>query len=148
MALAGDRDPDPAQKPSTTATESGQPRPAPTITWTIKISARNTGRSQRIEPRKGFYGSFEHATDSSREENGFIPVDIRQLAISRLAPRPPFFISFTDVVRRLRGGFQLLPPELKFPVYKKLDPAAKINLTLACHRFSDRDIEWMTHEEV
>ena len=101
-----------------------------------------------IEPRKGFYGSIEHATDRSREGNGFIPVDIRQLMISRLAPRPPFFIDFTNVGRRMRAGFENLPPELQFPIFENLDPSAMISLTLACHRFSDRDIEWLTHEEV
>ncbi|KAL2041846.1 hypothetical protein N7G274_005630 [Stereocaulon virgatum] len=101
-----------------------------------------------IEPRKGFFGSFEHATDKSREGHGFLPMDIRQLINSRLAPGPPFFNTFTDVGRRMRGGFQRLPNELKDYVYRKLDPAAMTILTLACHRFSNRDIEWLTHEEV
>ena len=112
--------------------------------------AYSTARLKQIliEPRKGFFGSIEHATDSSREGSDFIPVDIRKLVISRLAPGPRFFPTFTNIGRRLRGGVEVLPPELLWPIYECLDPMANINLALACYRFSDRDIEWLTHQEV
>ena len=99
-----------------------------------------------VEPRRGFYTSFEHARDHSRERS--LPAVVRKQMFSRLAPGPSFFMTFTDVGNRLRGGFQLLPPELKDLIFSKLDPATKVNVALAGYRFSDRDIEWLTHKEV
>ena len=63
---------------------------------------------------------------------------------------------------RLRGGFQKLPREIQEMVLearegrrgsthlgrKLLEPGDKVNLVLACWRFSDGEVEWMTHEEV
>lgn len=34
------------------------------------------------------------------------------------------------------------------PGRKLLEPGDKVNLVLACWRFSDGEVEWMTHEEV
>ena len=99
-----------------------------------------------VEPRRGFYTSFERATDRSRET--CLPLEIRNYMSARLAPRPSFFPTFTDIGCRLRGGFERLPPELRNLIYIEFDPATKINVTLACYRFSDHDIEWLTHEEV
>ena len=99
-----------------------------------------------VEPRRGFYTSFEHATGYSREKS--LPAAVRKQMFSRLAPGPSFFRTFTDVGVRLRGGFELLPPELKDLIFSKLDPATKVNVALAGYRFSDRDIEWLTHKEV
>ena len=108
--------------------------PTPKLQWIL------------VEPRRGFYTSFEHATDYSREKS--LPAVVRKQMFSRLAPGPSFFMTFTDVGVRLRGGLERLPPELKDLIFSKLDPATKVNVALAGYRFSDRDIEWLTHKEV
>ena len=99
-----------------------------------------------VEPRRGFYTSLEHATDYSRERS--LPAVLRKQMFSRLAPGPSFFTTFTNVGGRLRGGLERLPPEIKDLIFSKLDPATKVSVALAGYRFSDRDIEWLTHEEV
>jgi len=102
-----------------------------------------------VEPRRGFFGFVEHAVDHSRDENhGFLELAFRRLLITKLAPRPEFFRRFTDISRRLRGGFERLPPELRDNIYAHFDIGTNINVTLAGYRFSDQDIMWMTHEEV
>lgn len=101
-----------------------------------------------VEPRCGFYGSVENATDKSREGDGYLPIDLRRLILHRLAPRHPFFSNFTNIGRRLRGGFENMPVEIHDMIFRRLDATTKINVTLACFRFSDRDIEWLTHEIV
>ena len=108
--------------------------PTPKLKWIL------------VEPRRGFYTSLEHATDYSRERS--LPAVVRKQMFSRLAPGPSFFMTFTNVGARLRGGFERLPPELKDLIFSKLDPATKVNVALASYRFSDHDIEWLTHEEV
>ena len=102
-----------------------------------------------VEPRRGFFGSVEYAVDRSRDENhGFLDRTFRRLLITKLAPRPEFFRSFTDVNSRLRGGFERLPSELRDNIYNHFDIATNINVALACYRFSNQDIMWMTHEDV
>ena len=68
--------------------------------------------------------------------------------ISRLAPLSPFFSNFTNIRRRMRGGFHRLPIEISELIFGFMDAETKINVTLAAYRFSDRDIEWLTHEEI
>ncbi|MCJ1280238.1 hypothetical protein MMC21_008065 [Puttea exsequens] len=102
-----------------------------------------------VEPRRGFFGSIEHAVDPSRTtSHGFLERQFRGLLLSKLAPRPAFFPSFTDVGNRLRGGFEHLPREIRDHVYNLLDIETSINVTLACYRFSDQDIFLLTHIEV
>ena len=98
-------------------------------------------------PRHGFYGCIEHATDASRECK-YLPPLVRQQMRARLAPRPQFFQTFTDVGARLSGGFQRLPAELRDQVFRQMDIETLISVALAGFRFSDRDIEWLTHEEI
>lgn len=99
-------------------------------------------------PRHGFYGSIEHAIDPSRADRGYIPRQLRRPMFSRLAPLPSFFLHFTDMRRRMRGGFQRVPVELFNHIFRHADIETMINVTLASFRFSDRHIEWLTHEEV
>ena len=99
-----------------------------------------------VEARPGFYGSVENATDASNQE--YLPPELRRLILNRLAPRPPFFSYFTSIGERLRGGFEFLPTEIRDSIFRLLDPATSINVTLACYRFSNRDIEWLTHKHV
>lgn len=101
-----------------------------------------------VEPRHGFFDSMEHATDTSRIDTGFLPEQLRRLMISRLAPRPSFFNDFTNIGQRLRGPFIRLPMEIRYHIFHHMDPDTMINVTLAAFRFSDRHIEWLTHEEV
>lgn len=101
-----------------------------------------------IEPRRGFYVSLGRAADPSNDDDKYIPPDLRHLILNRLTPRDEFFRSFTSVALRLRGGFDRLPAELRDDVFRGLDPADNINVVLACFRFSDQDIEWLTHETV
>ncbi len=102
-----------------------------------------------IGPRRGFFGFVEHAVDYSRDEHhGFLNCAFRRLLIAKLAPRSEFFRRFTDVTLRMRGGFERLPPELRDSIHGHFDIETNINVALACYRFSDQDIMWMTHEEV
>ena len=101
-----------------------------------------------VWPRRGFYDSIEHATDTSRVDSGFLPAQVRRLMISRLAPQPPFFTHFTDMRTRLRGNFRNLPIEIQDQIFRNMDVETKVNVTLAAFRFSDRHIEWLTHEEI
>lgn len=101
-----------------------------------------------LEPRCGFYGSFEDVIDQSKKDQGYLPLHLRKLILHHLAPRPSFFTSFTNVGLRLRGGFEHLPTELRDAIFRYFDPATNILVALACFRFSDRDIEWLTHEKV
>ena len=101
-----------------------------------------------VEPRCGFFGSFEDVVDQSKADEAYLPFDLRKLILHHLAPRPAFFTHFTDVELRLRGGFELLPNELRDAIFRHFDPATSIFVALACFRFSDRDIEWLTHEKV
>lgn len=101
-----------------------------------------------VEPRCGFYGSFEDAIDPSRPDEVYLPFNVRKLILHHLAPRPSFFTTFTDMGLRLRGGFEWLPAELRDAIFRHFDPATKILVALACFRFSNRDIEWLTHENV
>lgn len=94
-------------------------------------------------PRLGFFNSIEHVTDSGRDD--YLPCQVRRLMISHLAPPPPFFTNFTNVGRRLRRG---VPKEVWDLVFVNVSPEDKINVTLAAFRFSDRHIEWLTHQEV
>ena len=43
-----------------------------------------------------------------------------------------------------------LPTEVANQIFDEggLEPRDKINAVLACHRFSNRDIEWMTGEKI
>ena len=52
------------------------------------------------------------------------------------------------MLKRLRGGFERLPPELCAQIVRKLGPLDRVNLTLSCFRFSDEDIETLIHEKV
>lgn len=99
-------------------------------------------------PRHGFYDSYEHATDTSRVDRGFLPIQVRQVMISRLAPRHSFFMNFTNLRDRLRGGFERLPSEICDQIFRELDAEMMVNVILAAFRFSDRHIEWLTHEEI
>lgn len=99
-------------------------------------------------PRHGFFDSIEHATDTSRVDRGFLPAQVRRPMISRLAPQPSFFSHFTNMGTRLRGNFHYLPTEIQDQIFRRLDVETMINVTLAAFRFSDRHIEWLTHEEI
>ncbi len=99
-------------------------------------------------PRHGFFDSIEHACDTSRVDRGFLPIQIRGLMISRLAPRAPFFWHFTDIRERLGGGFEHLPIEIQDHIFRHMDAETMVNVALAAYRFSDRHIEWLTHEEI
>ena len=101
-----------------------------------------------VEPRCGFYGSFEDVIDQSKQEEGYLPFNLRKFILHHLAPRPSFFTTFTNVGLRLRGGFECLPTELRDAIFRHFDPATNILVALACFRFSDRDIQWLTHEKV
>ena len=98
-------------------------------------------------PRHGFYDSYEHATDTSRVDRN-LPPQVRKDMGSRLAPQPSFFQSFTNIGQRLYGGFQLIPSEIRDHIFRYMDAETMVNVTLAAFRFSDRHIEWLTHEEV
>jgi len=99
-----------------------------------------------VEPRRGFYGSLQGATND--EAGAYIPPHLRCSLLHHLAPSDQFFRSFTIVPLRLRGGFQRLPWEIRQQVVGYLEPTDCINTVLACYRFSDQDIEWLTHEKV
>lgn len=102
-----------------------------------------------VEPRCGFYSSFEDVIDRSKQDEGYLPFNLRKLILHRLAPsRPSFFATFTNMGLRLRGGFERLPIELRDAIFRHFDPTTSILVTLACFRFSDRDIQWLTHERV
>ena len=101
-----------------------------------------------VEPRCGFYGSFEDVIDQSREDEGYLPFNVRKNILQHLAPGPSFFTTFTNVGLRLRGGFERLPTELREAIFRHFDPVTNVIVALACFRFSDRDIEWLTHEKV
>ena len=101
-----------------------------------------------VEPRCGFYGSVEDVVDRSKQSEGYLPSDLRKQILHHLAPRPSFFTTFTNVALRLRGGFERLPTELRDAIFRHFDPTTSILVALACFRFSDRDIQWLTHEKV
>lgn len=101
-----------------------------------------------VEPRCGFYGSFEDVIDQSKKGESYLPFNLRTVILHRLAPRPSFFTTFTNVGLRLRGGFEFLPTELRDAIFRHFDPATSVLVALACFRFSDRDIQWLTHEKV
>ena len=101
-----------------------------------------------IWPRCGFFDSYFNARHGTEERDAFIPPQMRQHLLHRLSPGDTFFRHFTDLRARLRGGFHRLPWEIRDQILKALAPMDNINLVLACFRFSDRDIEWLTHEEV
>ena len=102
-------------------------------------------------PRSGFFDSYSNATThdgGSSDRDAFIPPQMRRHLLHRLSPGADFFRDFTDMRARLRGGFQWLPWEIRDQILMSLEPTDNINLALACFRFSDRDIEWLTHEKV
>ena len=99
-------------------------------------------------PRHGFFDSYEHAADTSRLDRNFLPLQVRQDVGSRLAPRPSFFQNFTNIGQRLYGGFQRVPSEIRDQIFNCMDAETMVNVTLAAFRFSDRHIEWLTHEEI
>ena len=101
-----------------------------------------------VEPRCGFYGSFEDVIDRSKQDEGYLPSNLRKLILHHLAPRPSFFTTFTNMGLRLRGGFERLPTELRDAIFRHFDPTTSILVALACYRFSDHDIQWLTHEKV
>lgn len=101
-----------------------------------------------VEPRCGFYRSFEDVIDQSKEDESYLPFNLRKLILHHLAPRPSFFTTFTNMGLRLRGGFERLPTELRDAIFRHFDPSTNILVALACFRFSDRDIQWLTHEKV
>ena len=100
-------------------------------------------------PRSGFFDSYTHACSPANEEtDAFIPQVMRKPILHRLSPRDEFFRTFTDLRQRLRGGFSVLPMEIRDQILETLEPHDCINVVLAGFRFSDQDIEWMTHEKV
>lgn len=99
-------------------------------------------------PRHGFYDSLERASDPARVNRGFLPPQIRRTMLTHLAPEPAFFGTFTNVGARLLGPFRRVPNEIRQQIFRRLDPETMINVTLAGFRFSDRHIEWLTHEEI
>ena len=96
----------------------------------------------------GFFDSMANARTGPTDRHGYIPRPMRQPLLHRLSPRTEFFRGFSDVRGRLRGGFQLLPREVKDTVLEMLEPDAKISVVLASFRFADEHIEWMTQERV
>ena len=101
-----------------------------------------------VEPRCGFYCCFEDVIDQSKASKDYLPSNLRELILHHLAPRPSFFTTFTNVGLRLRGGFERLPTELRDAIFRHFDPATNVLVALACFRFSDRDIQWLTHDKV
>ena len=101
-----------------------------------------------VEPRCGFFRSFEDVINRSKQDEGYLPFNLRKPILRRLAPRPSFFTTFTNMELRLRGGFERLPTELRDAIFRHFDPTTSILVALACFRFSDRDIQWLTHEKV
>ncbi|KAL6720342.1 hypothetical protein ACLMJK_002263 [Lecanora helva] len=100
-------------------------------------------------PRHGFYDSYEHATDASRGvDRGYLPFQVRRTMTARLAPEPLFFHRFTNMAKRLQGGFERLPIEIRYQIIDNMDTGTMLNVSLAAYRFSDRHIEWLTHEEI
>ena len=109
-------------------------------------------------------GSSSGSSNHTHVSEAFIPRQMRPPILHRLSPSRESFWheNFTDVRSRLRGGFQKLPREIQEMVLearegrrgsthlgrKLLEPGDKVNLVLACWRFSDGEVEWMTHEEV
>ena len=101
-----------------------------------------------VEPRCGFFSSFEDVIDQSKADKGYLPSNLRKPILHHLAPRPAFFTTFTNVGFRLRGGFERLPNELRDAIFRHFDAVTNVLVALACFRFSDRDIQWLTHEKV
>lgn len=102
-----------------------------------------------VAPRRGFYRSLSEVSDGAEGgELDFLPQHVRRHMLHRLAPGDRFFRFFTDMCTRLRGGFERLPLELRIAISRHMDPKVCTNVVLACFRFSDRDIEWMTHQRV
>ena len=101
-----------------------------------------------IWPRCGFFDSYFNASHGAHERDAFIPSQMRRHLLHRLSPGGQFFRNFTNLRARLRGGFHILPMEIRNQILTSLEPTDNINLVLACFRFSDQDIEWLTHENV
>ena len=103
-------------------------------------------RSLLLQARRGFYASFSAVADPSNRD--YMPPVFRHHILHRLSPRDGAFRSLTTIPLRLRGGFERLPAELRNQIFDFLGPDDKMRLVLACYRFSDDDIERLTHEKV
>ena len=112
------------------------------------VKNMDTPRLRRLlmEPRQGFYASLASVADPTSDR--YMPPVFRQFILHRLSPRDAAFRTLTFVPLRLRGGFERLPAELRNAIFSELSPVDKVNLVLACFRFSDEDIEHLTHEKV
>lgn len=108
----------------------------------------NTSRLRRLllEPRRGLYVSIPSVTDPTNDR--YLPPVSRQFVFHPLVPRDEVFRNLTSVTLRLRGGFERLPVELHDAIFDHLGPVDKTSLVLASFRFSDADVELLTHERV
>ena len=103
-------------------------------------------RSLLMENRCGFIGPLSRFVDP--ESDTYMPPVFRHSIRHRLSPMNTSFWRLSNMPLRLRGDFDKLPYELRTLIIIQLDTLDKINLVLACYRFSDEDIERMTHERI
>ena len=99
-----------------------------------------------MDNRRGFFTSLSQITD--RESEVHIPPVFEGSILDRLSPTGVFFPHLANVPKRLRGDFNRLPIELNILIFQQLSTLDKISLVLACYRFSDDEIESMTHQKV
>ena len=74
--------------------------------------------------------------------------DFEEPMFNTLSSRAAVFPQRPGVPQRLRGDFDRLPFELNLLIVRQLGTLDKISLVLACYRFSDDDIESMTHQRM
>ena len=99
-----------------------------------------------MDNRRGFFASLSQIADL--ESDVQIPPILRQSILDRLSSAGALFPNLNDMPRNLRGNFDKLPFELSILIIQQLSTLDKINLVLACYKFSDDDIERMTHQKV
>lgn len=93
-----------------------------------------------------FIGPLSQLADPRSDT--YMSAVVRHSVRHRQSPIDTSFWRLSHIPVRLRGDFDKLPYELRILIILQLDTLDKINLVLACYRFSDEDIERMTHERV
>lgn len=74
--------------------------------------------------------------------------EVRRQPIQHIPPMDNSILYLNPSSSEWRGDFDKLPYELRSLIVLQLGTLDKINLVLACCRFTDDDIEQMTHEKV
>ena len=102
-------------------------------------------RSLLMENRYSFEESFSETTNQQCDSYmaAFCSHSIRHMS-----PMYNVLCYLSPLPSQWRGDFDKLPYELRTLIFLQLGTLDKINLVLACCRFTDYDIEQMTHEKV